>query len=41
MAEHRAAAQAAPKRPKNVMAAIVIVLVWIACALAFAQWLWG
>ena len=41
MAEHRAAAQAAPKRPRNVMAAIVIVLVWIACALAFAQWLWG
>ena len=41
MAEHRAAAQAAPKRPKSVMAAIVTVLVWIACALAFAQWLWG
>ena len=39
MAEHRAAAAAAPSRPASKTAAMMVVLVWIACATGLAFWL--
>ena len=39
IAEHRAAVAAAPKRPRSITAAVVIVVLWIAFALALAWWL--
>ena len=39
IAEHRAAVEAAPQRPASVTAAVVVVVLWIAFALALAWWL--
>lgn len=41
LAESRQRAEAALERPTSRTAAVVIVLVWIACASAFGAWVWG
>jgi uncharacterized membrane protein YkvA (DUF1232 family) len=41
LAESRRRAEAALERPTSHTAAVVIVLVWIACAVALGAWAWG
>ena len=41
LAESRQRAAAALERPTSRTAAVVIVLVWIACAVALGAWLWS
>jgi len=41
MAECRAAADAAPARPRSLLGAAVIVALWLAGAVLTGWWLWG
>lgn len=41
IADSRARALEAGRGPTSTVAAVVIVALWIACALAAAYWLWG
>lgn len=40
LAECRAAAEAAAQRPRSILGAAVIVLLWVAAAALIAWWLW-
>jgi uncharacterized membrane protein YkvA (DUF1232 family) len=40
LAEHRAAAEAAAERPVSRLAAVAVVLVWLAGAALLALWAW-
>ena len=41
LAEHRAAADAAPVRPQSRAAAVIVVAIWVLCVLLAAWWLFG